>query len=414
MNEAGIEAAAVLRALPDAVVVIDDAGRLRWANEAAERVFDVRGDDLVGTSAIDFVHPDDIELAVLSLQSVQEKVVGTPLELRLRAGTGWRLVEVVGANMLDDERIGGIVLSLRDLTERRRWEVASGDDHRFRSLVQNASSILMLLDADGRILSVSAALSRLLGQDQERVEGRPLTSLVPAPQRGDMASALSRALESPELNAGPTTIEVELLRGDGSASVPFELSIVNLMDDPTVEGLVVSAHDITQLRATREALEELATHDPLTGLPNRSALLTQLAARVSDTATAVIFIDLDGFKPINDEYGHATGDELLRQMAERLRNSVRKDDLVARYGGDEFVVVATVTDEAEVARLTARLAEGIELPLELPDGVFALSASIGMAQPRPSDTPLSLLARADTAMYLAKQGGISRRRIPAY
>jgi diguanylate cyclase (GGDEF)-like protein/PAS domain S-box-containing protein len=336
--------------------------------------------------------------------------VGTPIELRLRGAEGWRLVEVVGANLLDDPAVGGLVLCLRDLTDRRRWEVAGGDDERFRSLVHNASTILFLLDAEGRVDSVSAALSRLLGQDQEQVEGRPLVALVAEHDRADVEAALARALDGPDWGS-PTVVEVELRRGDGGAPVPFELSIVNMLDDPTVEGLVVSAHDITQLRATRAALEELAAHDPLTGLPNRTALLELLTERAGDPRTAVIFLDLDGFKPINDRYGHAVGDEVLRQLAERLRSSVRRDDVVARYGGDEFVVVAQVDEPDDVVYLTTRLVAGIERPFSVAEERIDLSASVGLAQPLAGDTPVSLLSRADAAMYVAKQGA-QRSRVP--
>lgn len=398
-----LEAAAVLRGLPDAVVVLHGDGRLLWANDAAERLFGVAPASLAGTDAMTFVHPDDLQLAAMSLASVQDKSVGTPIEVRVRTATGWRLVEVVGANLLSDPDVGGLVLSLRDLTDRRRWEVAGGDDTRFRSLVHNAASILFLLDVEGRVDSVSAAISRLLAHDQEQVEGRPLAELVVERDRADVEAALARALAGPDWGA-PTAVEVELRRGDGGEPVPFELSIVNMLEDPTVEGLVVSAHDITQLRATRAALEDLAAHDPLTGLPNRSALLDLLEARVADPRTAVIFVDLDGFKPINDRFGHAVGDEVLRQLAERLRSSVRAGDVVARYGGDEFVVVAEVDDPAAVGYLTTRLVAGIERPFAVDHGVVEVSASVGLAHPLPGDTPTSLLARADAAMYVAKQG----------
>ncbi len=396
-------APAVLRALPDAVFLVDVDGRLRWANRAAERLFGVTLATMAGTSALDFIHPDDVGLAGFSLESVQEKAIGTPVELRVRAGAGWRLVEAVGTNMVEHPEVHGLVFCMRDLTDRRRWEVAQGDDGRFRSLMQNAASILLLVDGAGRIQSASAAVTRLLGHSQEQLEGQLLESLVGEKERAAVSSALARATDAPKWSAGPTTLEVDLLRGDGKPAVPFELSIVNLLEDPTVEGLVVSAHDITQLRATREALEELATHDPLTGLPNRSSLHDHLTKRVGDPRTAVVFLDLDGFKPINDDYGHTIGDELLRQLAERLRASVRKGDLVARYGGDEFVVVATVHDHHDIDRLTARLIEAVELPVELPQGTITVSASVGLAHPEPDDTPLSLLARADSAMYLAKE-----------
>jgi diguanylate cyclase (GGDEF)-like protein/PAS domain S-box-containing protein len=389
--------------LPDAVVVVDDSARLIWANEAAERLFGVDSTRLAGTSGLDFVHPDDQEFAAVSLTSIRGKTVGTPIELRVRAADGWRLVELVGANLLDRPAVNGLVLCLRDLTDRRRWEVASTEVGRFRSLVHNAASVIMLLDAAGRIESVSGAITRVLGHDQELVEGRPLVEFVKAHDRGSMVAALSRSIDVPSFSRSPTVVEVELMRRGGTESVPFELSIVNLLDDPTVGGLVVSGHDITQLRATREALEEFTAFDPLTGLPNRATLRAHVERCLDNPSTAVVFIDLNEFRPINDQYGQATGDEILRRVASRLGSSVRKGDIVARYGGDEFVVVAAIRDSEELRALATRLAEGIQQPIELPEGTFRLTASVGLAHPGPGDTAASLLGRADSAMYIAKQ-----------
>ena len=160
--------------LPDAVVVIDASARLIWANDAAERLFGLDSGRLVGADVLTFAHPDDLEVAAVSMTSIQGKGVGTPIEIRVRAADGWRLMEIIGANLLDRQSVKGLVLVLRDLTERRRWEVASGEVGRFRSLVHNAASVIMQLDSAGRVESVSAAFTRLLGHDQELVEGRPL------------------------------------------------------------------------------------------------------------------------------------------------------------------------------------------------------------------------------------------------
>ena len=389
--------------LPDAVVVIDAEARLVWANEAAERMFGIDARALAGTDALDFVHPDDHAVAGAALESIQGKAVGTPIELRVRGSEGWRLVELVGANLLARPAVAGLVLCLRDLTDRRRWEVASDEVGKFRSLVHNVASVIMHLDPTGRILSVSAAITRILGHDQELVEGRPLVELATAPDRSALAAALARAMDTPVWHRAPTVVEVELLRRGGDEGVPFELSIVNLIDDPTVGGLVVSGHDITQLRVTRDALEELTTFDPLTGLANRSSLRTHLEQCLGNPSTAVVFLDLDGFRPINDQYGQTVGDEILRLLAARLASSVRRGDMVGRYGGDEFVVVAAINDPEELRLLATRLAEAVQQPIELPEGTFRLSASVGLAHPGPGDTAASLLGRADTAMFIAKQ-----------
>ncbi len=132
--------------LPDAVVVADADGNLVWGNPAAERMFGLSNADIVGMSGLELLHPEDRELAIASLDSVQGKDVGSPIELRVRTPTGWRLVELIGANLLDRPPINGLLWCVRDLTERRRWEVATNDTERFRSLVHNSASILMLLD----------------------------------------------------------------------------------------------------------------------------------------------------------------------------------------------------------------------------------------------------------------------------
>jgi diguanylate cyclase (GGDEF)-like protein/PAS domain S-box-containing protein len=403
----------VAQSLPDAVVVVDQVGGVLWTNDAAERMFGQSTAEMTGTNAFEVVHPDDRELAGVALTSIQAKAVGTPLELRVRAGDGWKLVELIAANRLGHAPVAGLVLCIRDLTERRRWEVANTEVGKFRSLVHNAASIIMLLDADGAVESVSAAITRMLGHDQELVEGQPLEDYVVERDRPALALALARAIDAPSWSTGPTTIEVEMLRRDNAGSLPFELSIVNLIDDPTVGGLVVSGHDISQLRATQAALEGVGSRDPLTDLPNREALCRRLERCLDDVKTAVIFLDLDGFRPINDRFGEEIGDELLRKLGGRLRQCVRRADFVARYGGDEFVVVARTESPRDLEKLSQRLARAIEFPTDISIGSISLSASVGVAHPYPDDTPETILARADMAMYTAKVHGDGVPRILA-
>ena len=159
--------------LPDSVIVVNGRGILQWGNRTAETTFGRSMADSIGVSGLDLVHPDDMELVLLSLASVQDKQVGTPIEIRLRTTTGWRLMELVGSpvNWLSD---GAILLTVRDLTERRQYEIVHDHDARLRSLVQNSAAITMLVSPDGCIQSASGALTRILGQDPELVEGLPL------------------------------------------------------------------------------------------------------------------------------------------------------------------------------------------------------------------------------------------------
>lgn len=175
--------------LPDAIVVIDSTGAVARGNRAAGRIMGRAVSDFVGTSALELVHPDDLALAALSLSSVEGKEVGTPIELRVTTEDGWRLVELVGAPLGD----GHIALSMRDLTDRRRWEVAGGEVARFRSMVHHATALTVLLDADGVVTSVSGAITRQLGHDPELVCDQPLVRIVHPDDRILVRSAIVAA-----------------------------------------------------------------------------------------------------------------------------------------------------------------------------------------------------------------------------
>jgi len=401
--------------LPDAVVVADASGDLIWANPAAERIFGLTNSDIFGSSALELLHPEDRELAIASLNSVRGKHVGSPIELRVKAATGWKLVELIGANLIGKPPIDGLVWCVRDLTERRRWEVATDDTERFRSLVHNSASILLLLDRTGTVQSVSAAITRLLGHDQELLEGQPLEDLVVPPHRVQWRAALAAALDEDQSVEGPTNVEVDLRRQDGGVPVPCELSIVNLLDDPTVNGLVVSAHNISQLRATRDALERLATHDPLTGLPNRTLILDRIAemqkrGRRTGGDGAVLFIDLDRFKDVNDSLGHRVGDEVLRKVAVRFQSVLRESDSIGRLGGDEFVVLVEGSGLGDAEAAAQRLLDELVVPFAVYSAArpqLTISASIGIVSGAYASAE-DLLMDADVALYEAKAAGRNR------
>ncbi|MGD0378915.1 MAG: EAL domain-containing protein [Acidimicrobiales bacterium] len=401
--------------LPDAVVVADAEGRLVWGNPAAERIFGLAVTDIVGLSALEFLHPEDLELAATSLVSVRDKNVGSPIELRVKTPTGWKLVELIGANLVGKQPINGLVWCLRDLTERRRWEVATNDIEQFRSLVHNSASILLLLDGRGTVRSVSAAITRMLGHDQALVEGHPLEDLAVAADRPALRAALDSALDSGPVEEGPIIVEVNLRRRDGGVPVPCELSIVNLLDDPTVNGLAVSAHNITQLRSTRDALERLATRDPLTGLPNRKLILDRIEqmqkrGRRTGHDGAVLFIDLDRFKDVNDSLGHRVGDDVLRQAAVRFQSALRESDSIGRLGGDEFVVLVEGSGAHHAEAAARRLLESLAVPFAVHSTArprLTISASIGIVSGAYSSAE-DLLMDADVALYEAKAAGRNR------
>ena len=388
--------------LPDVVLVVDGAFTLRYANQVGKESFGWDPHDWLGRPIIELVHPDDLSHVISSMGTVQGKRAGTPIEIRIRKADGsWRWVEFIGSDAQAVEGVNGVVVVVRDITQRRMWEVAAGDTEIFRQLVQHGSSITLLLDTDGVITSVNAAFTRLLGHDPSLTVGRHLTAFCSGDDDATLATAIERCRES----GMPVAVEVLMRQvGPDTMGRPTRFEIVNLLDDPIVAGFVVTGHDVSDLDLARRSLEHLARHDALTGLANRSVLLERLDEVLGrGEPAAAVFIDLDRFKPVNDLFGHDAGDELLRQVATRLTNVVRPDDLVARVGGDEFVVLVTGVDDRTSAQLLCeRIDTALAEPYLLAEGPARVTASVGLSVTTGDSTVTGLLADADLAMYEAK------------
>lgn len=403
---------ALLSSLPDPVVVVSPEGVLLWGNDQAERLFGWTKADLVGSDVTTLVHPDDMTTALVSLISVQEKSAGTLIEVRIRDHSGqFRRVEIRGRN-IDFGDAPGVVLSMRDLTDRRRWEVAAGDESAASSVLEALPSIALVLSPEGHIRSANRAFTRLLGHPLEGVLGRPLTDFVSVAR----VLAVSEALMAVTDGRHRVSFEAELVDVDGD-SHPMNMTVVDLIADGSVQGLVAAAADIAALAAARDRLAHAATHDALTGLPNRVALHERLTAALSNAAVrdvrvGVVFVDVDGFAMVNDEYGHRAGDMALIEVGQRLGTALRGSDLVARYGGDEFVLVAADLDRDALSRLVDRIAWLMRSPIELdlgserPPAVLRLSVTIGSALVTPGTGADAAIEAADADMQRER----SRRR----
>ena len=281
-----------------------------------------------------------------------------------------------------------------DLVTRERW---------FRALVQNASDALTVIDTRGTVRYQSPAFGRWFGHDPDAMVGAALTPLL----RPENAVQLLETLATVSAQPGATAVlELDIWHREGRWT-HTETVVTNLLDEPTIHGVVLNIRDISDRRRLQERLTHEAYHDALTGLANR-ALLQQHLSEATEGATtdgvAVIFCDLDGFKAVNDSRGHEMGDRLLCLVASRLANCARDEDLVARFGGDEFAVLvrgprATATASDLAARIVTRINEPFSV-----DGVeLRVGASIGIAAvghgARSAD---ELMRNADLAMYRAK------------
>ena len=300
-------------------------------------------------------------------------------------------------------RLAGMVRLQEAQTEtalRRRFE------ERLAALVRHASDVVSLLDHDGRITYVSPSGARLLGRPADSIVDRRWDELV----HPDDALEMKRFLDG--LSCGKSAgVDHRLARADGSW-LEVETLATNLLGDHTVDAIVLNTRDVSQRKDLERRLAHQATHDDLTSLPGRALLVDRidlaLARRERDgRRVAVLFVDLDDFKALNDSMGHAAGDWALREVAARLRSSLRGSDSAARLGGDEFALLLDAIDDPDEAiavadRCLAALAE----PLLLDGREFVATASIGIAlDSDETRTSEDMLRRADAAMYHAKRSG---------
>jgi diguanylate cyclase (GGDEF)-like protein/PAS domain S-box-containing protein len=300
--------------------------------------------------------------------------------------------------------VGISVLGYRTSVQRRRA------DQRFQALFQHAPDMVAVLDAQGRIAYSSPSASAALGNEPGKMQGHSVFDVVHPDDRDGMRRKFSALLGERD---GVLRLQCRVINSEGGFRW-FEFTASNQMHNPALTGVVINARDVSENRAFQERLAHEAQHDPLTGLPNRRRMQDALGSSLRSDAVAVLFVDLDGFKPVNDAYGHEAGDELLRQVAERLSACVREGDVLSRVGGDEFVVLMPgVVDPADAETMSARVRAVIGQPFAVAGHDVTIGASVGVhLAPRTGD-PDEALRLADHAMYVVKRERGSRRdRVP--
>ncbi|MEV6600891.1 EAL domain-containing protein [Actinoplanes sp. NPDC051346] len=286
-------------------------------------------------------------------------------------------------------------------------------EQRFRALVQQSSESVAVIDADSTIRYQSESVERIFGWPAQVLLGHRLTEVSGRKSGLRIAAAIESVIAGPE---SVTVIEVPMRHQDGRIRLA-EMTITNLLDDPAVGGLVLNTRDVHDAKELQEQLMYEAYHDSLTGLPSRALFRERLVEAIARCAgrdeAAILFLDLDGFKEVNDSLGHAAGDALLVQVAARLRAAVREEDTVARFGGDEFgVIVESLAARADAEAVAGRITAALEAPFEVGERELHVAVSIGLACAADADDVEQLQRNADLAMYRAKSGG--GRRLAAY
>jgi diguanylate cyclase (GGDEF)-like protein/PAS domain S-box-containing protein len=302
------------------------------------------------------------------------------------------------------------VISRDDALLRER-RAAGLVEARYASLIKNATDVIVICSADGQLRFASPAAERTLGVDPEAVVGRSLLDLWTDGDRDRLAAFLAEVAASPQGRVvGPIELVVETRERRGT----LECVGSNLADDPAIAGLALNLRDVSERKVLEEQLRKLAFHDPLTLLANRSLFWNRVEhalalAQRTQQHVAVMFLDLDNFKNVNDSLGHDAGDRLLQAAAQRLVKSTRPSDTVARLGGDEFAILLEgLRDERDVERIAGPISASFGRPLLVDGRETETTASIGVACSRPGDDAEQLLRNADIAMYSAKAAGKAR------
>ncbi|HLZ68751.1 MAG TPA: EAL domain-containing protein [Dehalococcoidia bacterium] len=298
------------------------------------------------------------------------------------------------------------------LARRSAEEGVRASEARFRALVDRSSDIILVLDPIGTITFLSPAAERSIGYPAERLLGSSIFETIAREDAERLHSALDEVSATP---GHQRTVEYRQQSGDGAWRY-IEAILRNSLDDAHVDGIIVTARDITARKQAEELLQHQALHDALTGLPNRILLQDRLqhAIRLAyrqRSPLALLFLDLDQFKEVNDRFGHHAGDQLLQQAAPRLQSALRDSDTLARLGGDEFAVVLPGARNPEAEIVAQKIVRAFEQPFVIDGRHLTMHVSTGIALfPDHGADAETLVRHADLAMYAAKRSGSDTAR----
>jgi len=422
-EESPVASACVARVRKNDVAVIVDV------DEVASQLLGWTAEDMVGRSSIEFIHPDDHQVAVESwMQLMGSHGAALPVKLRHRHRDGsWIWVEMTNHNLLDDPAHNCVVAELVlisgdvaaeeslpalqrevEFQPRRLHEALREREQVLRRLSEALPLGVLQVDAEGRVVYTNHKLHTILGISRAATVEEQLSVVLPEDK-----GAVDEAFEAVLGGGLDSDIEVRLRTSDEHGTKDERQCTMSVRaltaETGAVTGAIACLVDVTDNVRIREELRRRATFDEVTRCHNRAstmeALEAALAASDEHGEPAVIFLDLDRFKEINDRLGHAAGDELLAIVANRLLRAVRREDLVGRMGGDEFLVVCPgITSSGQALRAATRLADAFRHPIRLKATHVSCRASIGVAWAAGAHGEAdALVSQADAAMYEAKR-----------
>ena len=392
----------------DAVVSIDRHSNVIEWNPQAETTFGLRARDVIG-------RPLPREILPALLEAIASGVPKRRIEsVARRAGGEEFPVEV----MIDPVGAGDELFYsafIRDISERKRTQVELEQrEQRFRALVEKSWSGVALLDSDLAFSYAGSSTQRLLGYDERELMNTSFLGYVHPRDRQAAREAFAELAATPNHE---TDAELRFLHKNGTW-IWLEAFGQNLLHDRSVRAIVVNYRDITQRKATEKQLEYQAYYDALTGLPNRLLFRDRVVNAIAQAkrhrrGIAVMYLDLDHFKLVNDGLGHSVGDALLSEVAARLQGSIRASDTISRLGGDEFTILLNDTSSTEaIFGVAAKILSSLSRPFRVNGHELFVTASIGVSlYPNDGEDVETLLKCADSAMYRAKELGRNQAQL---
>jgi diguanylate cyclase (GGDEF)-like protein/PAS domain S-box-containing protein len=367
--------------------------------------------EIVGRKYTEFTHPDDIEIgAKHNRRLFSGEISQYRLEKRYRHKKGHYIWVDMSVSLVRDARgkPSYLIEYVQDITERKQMdEMLRENRHLLSAIIDGAPDFIFARDLEGRHTMVNNARAQAVGKSVQEILGKT-NSDVFSP---DIAKAFDQE-DQEVLMSGETRSYETLMEIDGKTRTSLTTKYMYFDSEGNPAGVLGISHDITDRKMAEEEIKHLANHDELTGLPTlrlgKDRLSSAIAlARRSKTSAAVLYLDLDGFKEVNDTLGHKAGDQVLIEVGMRMTQIIRETDTVARIGGDEFVIVlGQIEEEIAPAKIAKKIIKTLTRPIRLDEQEVNISASIGISlYPKHGETPDELISKADKAMYAIKHKG---------
>ena len=404
----------------DIIVLVNREGIITYENPAVERYLGLKAEERIGVSIFERIHPDDLKLSIDTFNTLSRDINAPDphFEIRLRNRNGsWHTFELVGSKMIHENVVEYVILNLRDITERKQaesqreaaLEALRQSEEKYRSILETIQEGYFEVDFAGNFTFFNDSLCRNLGYSKEELMGMNNRQYTDKEHSKKLFQTFNKVYNTGE----PTErFDWQIIRKDGTKR--YVESSVSLQKDSSGKpaGFRGIVRDVTERKQIEQQLNHIATHDTLTGLPNRMLFIDRLGVALAQSKRnrhklAVMMLDLDNFKNVNDTLGHMVGDQLLKEVGYRLSGLLRQNDTVARLGGDEFIVLLSDLERMEdVIRVAEIILKAFKQLFVCGNHKLTSSTSIGIAvYPDDGNDIDSLLKNSDMAMYFVKMHG---------